>query len=126
MPSPFEGLTQEEADKKFIEIGEEHARIFEKVFAEIQNEILKYDPTYILAVNSFYSTFDSNVTATRRADRKGILQYHIELLQGLTLRNKIDAFDFRFAGLTPRISGAARDNQGTMRTSLRGLRWMRC
>jgi hypothetical protein len=90
-------MTQEEADNKFIEIGEEHAKKFEEAFAAIQSEILKYDPTYILAVNSYYSTFDSNVTAKRRADRKRILQYHIELLQSLTIRNKLEAYDFRFA-----------------------------
>jgi hypothetical protein len=77
MPSPFEGMTREEADKTFIRIGEEHRIKYEESFRKLQEEIPNYDPVYILAVNSFYSTFDTNVAASRRSDRKRILQYQV-------------------------------------------------
>lgn len=97
MPSPFEGMTREEADKAFIQIGEENAKEFENTFAELQTQILKYDPTFILAANSYYSTFDSNLTKARRAEAKRILQFHIELLQALVLTNSFETYQHQFA-----------------------------
>jgi hypothetical protein len=97
MPSPFEGLTQDEADKRFIKIGEEHHVKYEESFASLQEEILKYDPVYLLSANSFYSTFDSDFRIQRRPGRKRIFQSHLELLQSLTLRNKREAYAFALA-----------------------------
>ncbi|HEX8000872.1 MAG TPA: hypothetical protein VF528_20995 [Pyrinomonadaceae bacterium] len=92
MPSPFEGMTQEEADKRFIEIGEEHHAKYDESFARLQEEILKYDPLYVLSANSFYSTFDSDFRFTREPGRTRIFQNHLELLQSLVLRNRRDDY----------------------------------
>src|SRR5215208_288486 len=81
MPSPFGGLTQGEAEKRFIEIGEEHRAKYEGSFAKLQEEILKYDPVYLLSANSFYSTFDSDSRIPRPSGIKRIFQSHLELLQ---------------------------------------------
>ena len=92
MPPPFEGLSPEEVDRRFIEIGEEHHAKFEESFARLQEEILKYDPLYLAATNSFYSTLDSDFRVQRRPGRTKILQHHMELLQSLLLRNRREAF----------------------------------
>lgn len=97
MPSPFEGMTQEETDKRFIEIGEEHNVKYEESFASLQEEILKYDPVYLLSVNSFYSTFDSDSRIPMPPSGRRIFQYHLELLQGLILRNERKAYASDFA-----------------------------
>lgn len=91
-PSPFEGMTREEADRRFIEIGEEHHKKFEESFANLQEEILRYDPLYLAATNSFYSTLDSDFRVQRRPGRRRIFQHHLELLQSLLLRNRREAF----------------------------------
>jgi hypothetical protein len=90
-------MTREEADKAFIKIGEAHGLRFEESFRSLQEEILKYDPVYLLSVNSFYSTFDSNAKPRERSDRKRILQHHVELLQSLTLINAGESYGSSFA-----------------------------
>lgn len=92
MPSPFEGLSREEVDRRFIEIGEEHHAKFDESFAGLQEEILKYDPLHLAATNSFYSSLDSDFRVQRRPGRTKILQHHMELLQSLLLRNRREAF----------------------------------
>jgi hypothetical protein len=95
--SPFEGLTPEQADEAFVKIGEAHGVTFEESFRTLRKEILKYDPVYLLSVNSFYSTFDSNAKPANRSYKKRILQHHVELLQSLTLLNDSEAYKSSFA-----------------------------
>jgi hypothetical protein len=93
VPPPPENRTQEEVDQDMITLGEEHQVRYEHALAELQNEILRWDPVHLLAATSFYSSFDSNADIKRPAGTTRVFQHHLEFLQALVLRNSRDAFD---------------------------------
>ena len=107
VPSQFEGMTHEETDKRLMEIGEEHQAKYEESFANLQKEILRWEPLYLLSASSFYSTFDADSRIQRDPDHVGIFQYHLELLQSLVLRNKRDAYTSDFP--PPQVIGTLRE-----------------
>jgi hypothetical protein len=99
-------MTREEIDKRLVEIGEEHHAKYEESFANLQKEILKWEPLYLLSASSFYSTFDSDSRIQRDPKRIRIFQYHLELLQSLVLGNKREAYTSDFP--QPQVIGTLR------------------
>lgn len=93
-PSP-ESRTQEEVDRDMIALGEEHQVRYEHALAELQSEILRWDPVQLLATTSFYSSFDPNVDIKRPAGTTRVFQHNLEFLQALLLRNSLNAFDIK-------------------------------
>jgi hypothetical protein len=51
VPSKFEGMAQEETDKRLVEIGEEHHVKYEESFGNLQKELLKWEPLYLLSAS---------------------------------------------------------------------------
>lgn len=106
VPSQFEGMTVEEIDKKLRDIGQEHQQKYEQSFQKLQEEIIKWDPLYLLSASAFYSTFDSYPGMQGTSHRVRILQHHLELLQGLVLRNKKELYSTNFP--PPQVIGSIR------------------
>ncbi|HEY0377241.1 MAG TPA: hypothetical protein VGC87_09810 [Pyrinomonadaceae bacterium] len=103
LPSPFKGMTQAEADDLFIKIGREFGNSFDEAFTGLQNQLLTLDPLLLLSIFSFYNHFQTGDRVPKPAEQHRILQQHLELLQGLILRNKYEAFKFEFP-TPPRIT----------------------
>jgi hypothetical protein len=85
-------LTQAEVDQDIIKLGKEHQTKYETALAELEPEILRWDPVQLLATTSFYSSYDGNKDFKKPADSIRILQHHLEFLQALILKSPQDAF----------------------------------
>ena len=95
LPSPFKGMTQTEADDLFIKIGREFGNSFEESFNDLQERLLTLDPVLLLSIFSFYNHFLAVGRVPKSVEQHKIQQQHLELLQGLILRNKHEDFELK-------------------------------
>jgi hypothetical protein len=95
MPSPFEGMTENEVFEIINKLGENFDQQFETSFETLQKQIFQVDPCSLLSLFAYYGLTTSPGINREWTEENPILQHHVEFLQGLLLQHPQDSFDFR-------------------------------
>lgn len=95
LPSPYEGMTQEEAEAHARALRAELEREFAEAFGKLQSYILKSNPLHLLSSFAVYGLAVLEGRGWQREQPHGISQHHVELLQALLLRHENADFEGR-------------------------------
>jgi len=109
--SPFEGLSQQEADDLLRISGEDAQSQFNQTFAKLKELLFQTDPLCLLSWLSFYGLARFGNEAVEKEPEKRIWQHEVELIQALVLqhdRTSFGAWNFR---ITENIHDHVRTSQ---------------
>jgi hypothetical protein len=87
VPSPFEGLSEEEIVTRLKQVGAEHEAIFATSLQALQEALLITDPILLLSILSYYNLTEQvgeDGSASRSAP---LMQHHVEVVQALILQH---------------------------------------
>jgi hypothetical protein len=97
MPSPFEGLAEEEIISRVKALGEDSEAIFKDSLCQLQDQSLKLDPISLLSYFSFYH-LNASLGPHSEWPEKDIGQSDVEFIQSLILQHKLESFEGGMVG----------------------------
>ena len=95
LPSPFQGLSQNQSTELLQKLGDKYSEKFEDTYRELQEKILGFDPILLLSSFSFYGLSVPIGSDPELSQAYPILQLHVELLQALILQHRSEKYPFK-------------------------------
>ncbi|MCL5037911.1 MAG: hypothetical protein M1269_12495 [Chloroflexi bacterium] len=94
IPSPFKGMPEDEITVHLKEMGEKFDIQYKESFQKLQERLLTVDPLLLLSCFPFYFLTTTLIDGKPKPKKESpILQHHVELLQGLVLRYRLEMYE---------------------------------